>query len=210
VIRVALAVAALAAIAAGCGIERRSTAFACETSADCGSGVTCQQGWCVGTADGDGGTVDADPNAPDADPNFVCPAGCSRCDASQTCIISCDDPVDCPAVITCPADVACKVECLGNGACMAGIDCSAARSCRIECTADNTCNGAILCGSGVCRVECEGSQSCAGGIDCDQSCLCDTFCNGSGACAAAPTCPPPGQCTSGTDCTSAPGQCNTC
>jgi hypothetical protein len=90
------------------------------------------------------------------------------------------------------------------------IDCTAATSCRIECSNIGACQGAIACGTGVCRVECNGDSSCAGGIQCGESCLCDTFCEGAGSCAIAPVCPPPSQCTSGIDCTGAPGPCNTC
>jgi hypothetical protein len=194
--------------ATGC-FDRRSDAYTCTLPSDCGDGRTCDQGWCVEVG---GALADADPDAPDGEPAdaFACPAACSSCDESGTCLIACSAAGSCPTLVTCPPGIACKVDCSGIDSCLAGIDCSAAGSCRIECSLDRACAGPITCGTGVCLVECKGIDSCAGGIECRESCQCQTDCDGAGSCAIDPSCPETGNCFQGGNCTFAPGPCNTC
>ncbi|HUH01643.1 MAG TPA: hypothetical protein VML75_06585 [Kofleriaceae bacterium] len=214
-IRLSLAALASAVLLGGCSIEHKSGQFACTTEADCSAGRTCTGGFCVAVeSDIDANNpADADPADPDgsmnADASTDCPPTCTSC-VTTTCVINCGTANACPDAVVCPAGWSCKVECEGLGACAMAVDCSQATNCLIECTNTDTCQGPISCGPGRCRVECGGDNSCAAGIACQDSCQCDTFCDGLGACATAPTCPPPGQCTSGINCISGPGPCFTC
>ncbi len=210
------------ALAGGCSFQRRSEGYACEVPTDCGSGRTCDQGWCVEVG---GPTIDADPNAPDADPTlpdgappdaFVCPAGCNGCDG-EVCLITCNtsDPgAACNAApIVCPAGVACKVECLAGDSCAAGVDCSDSSNCRVECTGNSSCGGPLTCGDGPCHIECD-DGTCTGGIDCRTSCQCVTMCAGNSSCIPAPMCKIPeggGDCVGGqNECVANTIECMTC
>jgi hypothetical protein len=203
------------ALACGCSFQHRSEDYACEVPSDCGSGRTCDQGWCVEVG---GPVVDADPNAPDADPNapdaqpadaFVCPGACDFCDELAICHIQCSAGTPCnTAPVVCPAGVACKVECMGTDTCEMGVDCTASSNCRVECTGSSSCGGPIACGEGPCTVECTNTSTCTGGIDCVDSCSCLTDCSGGGACVPPPECP--AGCGSGGDCRNNQQECNTC
>jgi hypothetical protein len=192
-----LAVFAVVVALAGCKLDRRSGAYACDTQADCDDGRTCDDGWCVEVGGGDGGAVaDADPDQPDADPNqpdagpdaaFVCPGACSSCNAENVCIMACPTLGACADQVVCPPGVACKVECEGDNSCAAGVDCTDAASCRIECNGAGSCAQRLLCGQGQCIVECPGTDSCTAGTDCSASCACVTNCAAS-ACDAPSAC----------------------
>jgi hypothetical protein len=192
----------------GCSFERRTADYACNGPEDCGTGRTCDLGWCVEIG---GPVVDADPNAPDADPNapdasmsdaFACPSVCTSCDELNVCLIQCNtsDPgAPCnSAPIVCPPGVICKI----------GVDCSQSANCRVECTGDDSCAGAITCGEGPCHVECVDVNTCAEGIDCAASCSCFTDCSGFDACATPPTCPT--GCEQGGECRNNQQVCSTC
>ena len=88
-----LTLIALVPVLAGCGIDKRTSAFQCETDGDCDSDRRCEEGFCtVGPRDladaargaGDG-PVGIDAAPADA---FTCPAACTGgCLEDSTCVI---------------------------------------------------------------------------------------------------------------------------
>ncbi|ACY14924.1 hypothetical protein [Haliangium ochraceum] len=182
-VRLAALVLAGAALL-GCGVDRRSDAYRCDTAgASCSDGRECMDGWCVVPA----GTG--------------CPAVCTSCDGA-TCQVSCLTEDGCADTVVCPEGMNCEVSCGGAGSCAGGVDCDGAVSCQVLCSGASACAGLVACGAGACNVNCEGDESCAEGIDCSLSCACDTDCDGDNACPEV-SCPDRGgTCTRNGECRS--------
>lgn len=187
---VALALLLLGALAAGsalagCSIDRRSSAFACQGNGDCESGRMCIDQLCV---------------VPNKDAGGDCPQGCTRCEGG-TCYVDCTsarcDNFDCPAGFKC------NITC-GTGRCT-DIDCGAS-DCDVLCEGANACID-VDCGTGKCNVVCSGRRSCTE-VTCDDSCGCQVTCDGLVSCTDV-TCPM--GCNEGNGCSStAAAACNTC
>ena len=206
----------------GCGIDKRSSAFQCETDGDCDSDRRCEDGYCtVGprdladaagvTGDGPVGPV-IDGTPADA---FLCPAACTGgCLGDSTCVIDCSGDGSCGDPIVCPANVPCQVSCTGIGSCLTTIDCSASSDCDISCAGEGACSGTVSCPLGAeCDVACAGTTSCAAGVSCADSCSCEVLCAGAGSCAAAAICPaaPANKCRTGNGCNATgPPRCDEC
>jgi hypothetical protein len=222
--RLFLALVALAAGLTACSIDRRTSAFQCQTDADCDADRRCEEGYCtVGQRPPPDARPpsDARPPPPDAAPPpdaYVCPAPCTECiDALEdTCIIDCAGDNVCDQPIVCPPGMKCEIHCTDPATCTNTIDCSMAITrCTIECTGMGSCAGAITCPAAeACDVSCDGENSCAGLISCNTSCACDVDCTvGVGSCAGGTDCPPAGGNACDLDpvgCTSAPNQCDDC
>ncbi|HEU5060023.1 MAG TPA: hypothetical protein VFU21_26005 [Kofleriaceae bacterium] len=207
----AAALLAVALAASACGIDKRTSAFRCETDSDCDGDRRCEEGYCtVGPrdlADATPGAADApfvpiiDASPPDA---FDCPDACTGgCLEDFTCVIDCSADASCADPIVCPPGLPCQVSCTGLGSCVTTIDCTAATDCDITCTADGSCSGAVSCAVGEeCDVLCVGASSCAAGVSCAGSCSCEVGCTGTDSCATASTCPPAPQdrCETGNGC----------
>jgi len=200
------------ALLASCTVNKRSDDFACETTADCSDGFTCNNGICVSTTPPgqDGGP--GDPDAPPKPDAFVCPAQCTSCKLdTHTCKVDCGaSPATCNAPINCPAGFNCEIICSTPSGC-ANVNCSQGESCKIDCKASGTCK-TVTCGEGPCEVGCDGQNSCRS-VDCSNSCACDAQCIGLGSCALALTCQGTGiACNTANPrgCTSMRDGCNTC
>jgi len=192
------ALLALAAAIAGCSINKRTSAFRCETDSDCESDRRCEEGYCTVGArdlpDAAPGTPDApvvpviDAEPPDA---FICPTACTGgCEEDFTCLIDCSADASCAEPIVCPANLPCQVTCTGAGSCQTTIDCTAASDCDITCGADDACSGVISCAADrECDVACSNAGTCAAGVSCADACSCEVVC-GVDACATPATCPP--------------------
>ena len=142
---------------AGCFVDRKSSALACDSTADCTGGRTCDQGYCV--TDG-------------------CPAECTSCDsAARTCHIDCALPGDCFEV-DCPVGYACDVTCAAGSDC-GNIFCSDG-ACNVSC------DGAQSCGAIDCSTSCSCNVTCAGNgcslPTCPSGCETADGCDSSGAC----------------------------
>jgi hypothetical protein len=210
-VRPAPALFALALALAGCGIDKRTSAFQCETDTDCESDRRCEEGYCtVGPrdlADAARGSADApvspgiDATPPDA---FICPADCTGgCLEDFTCVIDCSADGSCGAPIVCPANIPCQVSCTGIGSCVTTIDCTLASDCDINCAADGACSGSVSCAVGAeCDVGCAGANSCGAGVSCADACSCEVLCGGAGSCATPSICPsaPANKCRTGNGC----------
>ena len=203
-----------------CSIDKRSDAFACNTTADCNTGRQCIGGFCV--VEGSGNPVDA-PHGPGIDAprptdagsgSNTCPAACTSCGSDnkggKTCTIDCTVQDCSNGTITCPAGYECTITCSNQNDCRT-IDCVNSASCDVMCIGAQTCNR-VTCGSGECNIQCIGQSSCKTNIDCGNSCACDVACDQvDQTCGGNVTCPnitcidPPG-CSSTLD----PMTCNTC
>jgi hypothetical protein len=170
-----------AAASAACSIDRRSDAFACDSTADCSPDRVCVEQTCVlGSR-----VPDAGADGP------ACPPGCSRCDG-KSCFIDCT--LQRCNDLVCPVGFTCEVMC-GAGGCD-GIDCRGG-PCNLFCLGVNACRD-VTCGDKACRVSCVGRKSCVN-IDCEDSCSCDVTCTATESCAGN-TCP--------TDCAGLNGGCD--
>lgn len=179
----------LAPVLAGCGIDKRTSAFQCETDGDCDSDRRCEEGFCtVGPRDladaaraaGDGSlTPVIDAPTPDA---FLCPVTCTGgCLEDSTCAIDCSVDGSCSDPIVCPANVPCQVSCTGMGSCAGSVSCAAGAECDVDCS---------------------GADSCGAGVSCADACSCEVLCGGAGSCATPATCPaaPANKCRTGNGC----------
>ena len=170
-----LASLTVAAAAASCSINHRSTQFECDVQQDCDPGRTCSDGLCV-TPGGDGGLKDG---AIDGGP--ACPPQCTSCGPNKLCIIDCAAGANCGSQVTCPTGFNCDIRCTGDNNCSNGINCTTAASCTLQCTGRGSCR-TISCGAGACNVNCAGQNSC-GTVTCGLSCACDVKCPfANGAC----------------------------
>jgi hypothetical protein len=97
----ALIVALAVVIGASCLVDRRTSEYTCSTTADCGEGRICEDGYCV--------IGDEPDKCPDA-----CNAGCNL--GQDECNIVCNAVTDCGEV-RCPAGFECDITCDGPGAC---------------------------------------------------------------------------------------------
>lgn len=123
---------AIAALALGCAVHRKTDGFECATTNDCNNGRVCMQGWCVGT------------NCP-----AVCTGMCDATTVPPTCIVDGSGGAD----ITCPPGFQCMVTCDNPGAC-GDIRCASGEPCTISCTATSAC-GTISCSNAcACDVTC--------------------------------------------------------
>ena len=217
-----LTLLALAAAMAGCGINKRTSEFTCESDADCDADRRCEEGYCTvgvrGIFDAAPGTPDApvipviDASPPDA---FICPGACTGgCDVDFTCLIDCSADASCAEPIVCPANLPCQVTCTGAGSCLTTIDCSMAAGCDITCGADGACSGEVSCAADqACAVNCANADTCAAGVSCADACSCEVLCAGAGSCAMASECPPApaNKCRTGNGCnTTGHNDCDTC
>jgi hypothetical protein len=172
----------------GCSIDRRSGAFACESTRDCSGGRVCIDQLCVlpGSGSGDAGSD--------------CPTDCTRCEGG-TCYLDCTEK-DCDG-FDCPAGWKCNITC-AQGRC-SNIDCGAS-DCDLMCTGTNACDD-VTCGPGRCNVLCTSGKSCLA-IDCEDACSCQVTCDGLISCADI-VCPE--GCAADTGCSAtATATCNTC
>lgn len=196
----AAVVVALAAWVSGCGIDKRTAAFRCDSDIDCESDRRCEEGYCTlgprDLADATPGAADApvspviDATPPDA---FLCPTACTGgCLDDFTCLIDCSADASCGEPVVCPANLPCQVTCTGLDACA----------------------GIVTCAPGVeCDVQCGGENSCAAGVSCADACSCEVLCTGAGSCATASTCPPApaNKCRTGNGCnTTGHPRCDEC
>lgn len=197
---------------ASCGINKRTSAFKCDSDIDCESDRRCEEGYCTVGPRGD--LPDAQPGAPDArvvpvidasPPDaFICPTACTGgCLEDFTCVIDCSADGSCIDPVVCPPNLPCQVTCTGAGSCTNTIDCTMASDCDIACTVDGACGGLVSCAENAeCDVACAGANSCAAGVSCATACSCDVTCNGTDSCATAATCPPApaDKCVTGNGC----------
>lgn len=205
-IRLLCALAAIATLALGCSIDRRSGRLECERTADCDPGRVCNDGLCVASSGGDASIPDGETPG-DAPPDSNgCPDACTSC-SGTTCTVDCAAPgADCSRPIACPAGWNCAVRCTEEDPCTAGISCGLARSCDVDCAGANACRD-IACGAGRCDVACTGEDACRG-VDCAASCGCDVVCSGAFSCRNVEC--PSLACSEGRGCSSEPLGCNTC
>ena len=205
-----------AALAVSCSVNHRSGDFACITSAECGGGRVCSDGFCVS---GD--------RPPDARGD-ACPATCTSCDlATRQCTIDCAvNPGTCNQQVVCPVGWSCNILCSTQGSCRSGINCASAKDCTIKCSGQQACRNvtcgagacnlecsgrqscsALLCGTGACSVDCSGRESCVG-VSCGLACACDVQCVAGLSCSQV-TCKA-GCASQPLGCSSKPLGCNTC
>lgn len=129
--------ALVAAIAASCTIDRRSSELACENDGDCndvpGERRTCTDGYCtvVGCPDicdscsGDICTIQCNTaskcNNLDCPNNFSCVLACSQdcknLECDDGCTVTCSANADC-GPIDCGLNETCKCTPTGNGTCL--------------------------------------------------------------------------------------------
>jgi hypothetical protein len=199
----------LALAVAGCSVSHRSGDFACERQADCATGRTCVDGFCVApqadaSVPGDASVLDAPP-PPDAN---VCPAVCTSCSVdTKTCNIDCQrNGGACNGPIKCPEGWDCNLQCSTINSCRNGVTCPAGRACNITCSGRMSC-AKFMCGSGACTIDCIGSESCSE-LSCGNACACDISCEPTASCNGL-MCKSEG-CTQRRGCTSLELGCNTC
>ena len=178
----------LALVTAACSVNHRSGDFACEKQADCSTGRTCIEGFCVAMqADagiGDGARVDAalvDANA--------CPTQCTSCsNDNKTCNIDCSaNGGACNAPVRCPEGWNCNVLCATPGSCSNGLTCpGAGMSCKVTCSGRGSCNQ-FMCNTGPCDIQCTGTDSCTA-LSCGTACACDINCVNDSSCDSKITC----------------------
>ena len=117
--------------AMSCFVDRRSDTLTCTTTADCASGRTCTNGYCLEQSG--------------------CPDHCASCDTTttpKTCIVAGTSGDD----FTCPSGFHCLVNCGANGC--GDITCSSGSQCTIVCTGNSAC-GTIACSNAcACDVTC--------------------------------------------------------
>jgi len=120
-----------------CFVDRKSDSLACKTTADCASGRTCSDGYCIEQS------------------SSGCPAHCATCDTTttpKTCIVSDTGGDD----FTCPSGYKCLVNCTANGC--GDITCASDSQCNILCNGDSAC-GSIQCSNAcACDVTCNGGS----------------------------------------------------
>lgn len=196
-----LVLAGFAAVTGSCSISHRSGDFACEKQADCSSGRTCIDGFCVASQVDAGGNTDGG----------TCPAQCTSCNTTtKACAIDCSSNGSCAQRVTCPTGWSCNIMCAGTNSCRNGITCTSSKSCTITCSGAQSCQGVTTCGSGPCNVDCSGTSSC-NNINCGLSCACDVACRTGSLCTTL-TCKAPACSTTlpFRGCTSLNANCNTC
>jgi hypothetical protein len=172
---------------------------------ECGPKESCRRGTCIPCPDCEDNTV-TDASVGDARPDvetFICPDGCTSCDAG-TCIIDCKVDGGCPPTVTCPPNSRCEIDCSDHDYCKGTIDCAAAKSCQVICTGTEheSCHQLTLnCGTAACQLHCSGAASVCHEItvhaqsapsfclDCSSvKGVCDTVGAAPGACEAPPAC----------------------
>jgi len=186
---IGLALALVVAIG-GCSVNHRSGDFACEKQADCSTGRTCIDGYCVAmqadaAVPGDGNKVDA---APVIDAS-LCPSPCTSCsNDSKTCNIDCMALGGaCNAPVRCPEGWNCNLQCSTPGSCSNGVTCpGGGMSCNVTCSGRGSCNQ-FMCNSGPCDIQCTGTNTCTA-ISCGNACACDIDCVSGTSCASKITC----------------------
>jgi len=202
---------AIAALVAGCSVSHRSGDYACTSTAECATGRSCIDGFCVLN-----GSIDAPGNphrdAPKVQPDAPeqCPTGCTSCNvAAKTCTIDCSAASSngCASQVTCPTGYNCTILCNVANACKSGVDCTLSSQCAITCSGQGSCR-TVECGIGPCDVMCSGGNSCRG-VACNSSCACDVTCTGNLACSEGIQCTS-SACISGLGCTSVPAFCHSC
>jgi hypothetical protein len=196
---------------AACSVQHRSDEYACTKQADCNSGRTCTDGFCVlpggGSGMPDAAKMDAPGHGSGTPDASSCPSGCSSCNVGQmTCTIDCQSK-DCTGPVACPAGYRCDIKCDADNACRNGVDCTTALSCNITCSSGGSCRN-VECGLGPCDVQCSGTQSCRT-VACNNSCACDVTCTGSQSCSSGIQCTSLA-CQAGFGCTSVPTVCHSC
>ena len=120
----AFAVAALVVLAISCLVDRRSTDFECDTTADCadvGSDRECVDGYCVTAS---------------------CPQICDDCDPGKICKISCNQPNECRQGVMCPSGYNCQFTCTQD---CTPVNCTSAMSCTVTCSGASC--GPLNCGA---------------------------------------------------------------
>jgi len=201
------------ALVASCSVSHRSGDFACENQADCASGRTCMDGFCVAlqadaSVPGDA-SVPVD-GGPPVDAN-LCPSQCTSCsNDTKTCNIDCRlNGGACNGPLKCPEGWNCNLLCSTTNSCRNGVTCPAGRSCTITCSGRQSCSK-FACGTGQCNVDCTGQESCTD-VSCGPACACDITCGLNAACTNL-TCKSR-DCNLPRGCTSLPlstAACNTC
>lgn len=156
-----------------CTVDRKTDGLTCASSATCGAGRVCTQGYCVV-----GTFRDAGPDAPiDA---AICPDVCpgTACNfQTKTCNITGTGSGN----IACPAGWNCVIGCASAGACQ-DVNCTQSLSCKLTCGTVGACNN-VNCTVGTCHITCDGNgttEAC-GNINCTGG-KCDVNCLGSASC----------------------------
>jgi hypothetical protein len=116
---------------AGCSVDRRSSAFACEGTPDCSGGRVCVDQFCVVPGSGSGS-------------DGACPKDCTRCEGG-TCYLDCTEE-DC-INFDCPSGWKCNITC-GQDRCV-NVDCGTS-DCDVQCDGNDACTD-VDCGTGRCR-----------------------------------------------------------
>jgi len=203
-----------ALLVAGCSVNHRSGDFACDRQADCSSGRTCIDNFCVALQADASVPVDSKNDAPPPTDANLCPSACTSCsNDSKTCTIDCMlNGGACNGLIRCPEGWNCNVLCSLAGSCSNGLICPGGKSCKVTCSGRQSCND-FMCNTGPCDVECTGASSC-NSLSCGTACACDINCLNSTSCGSKIACKSE-LCRSGRGCTSMPlavptTTCNSC
>lgn len=188
------------ALLAACSVSHRSSDFACEQQADCATGRTCIDGYCVAMQADASVLNDATGDARPIDAS-ACPQQCTTCDiGTTTCTIDCMLAGGaCNGPIRCPEGWNCNVLCSVTGSCSNGLVCPGNRECNVTCSGRGSCNR-FMCGSGPCDIECTGTNSC-NELSCGAACACDINCASGTSCNSRPLCKAD-DCRLGRGCTS--------
>ncbi|HSR95925.1 MAG TPA: hypothetical protein VLM79_02590 [Kofleriaceae bacterium] len=203
---------ALAVATGGCSVNHRSGDFACEKQADCSTGRTCVDGFCVAMQADAAVPGDGKVDAPTTDAN-LCPSSCTSCsNDSKTCNIDCAALGGaCNRPVRCPEGWNCNLLCSTPGSCRNGVTCpGGGLSCDVTCSGRGSCSE-FTCNSGPCDIRCTGTDTCTS-ISCGNACACDINCATDSSCASKITCRSD-ECRAGRGCTSVsplPTLCNAC
>lgn len=156
-------------LVAGCGFEKRSSAYSCTPEQGCAVDRVCVEGWCVlaapadidsgqprpdGPIASDANTVDATIPSIDAAPlpdAFV--SACDLCEGSA-CNESCEGAAcsfQCP-IDSCSCDFNCNDQSCDTS-------CGPNVNCNIDCSGPGNCNATCESAS-ICAVDCTGADKC--------------------------------------------------
>jgi hypothetical protein len=197
---------------AACSVNHRSGDFACEKQADCSTGRTCIDGYCVATQADAAVPSDGKVDAPMIDAS-LCPSPCTSCSTdSKTCNIECGAlGGGCNLPVRCPEGWNCNLLCSTPSACSNGVTCpGGGMSCKVTCSGRGSCNQ-FTCNTGPCDIECTGTNSCTE-LSCGGACACDINCVSGTSCSSKIACTSD-LCRAGRGCTSTsvpPTLCNAC
>jgi hypothetical protein len=197
---------------AGCSVNHRSGDFACEKQADCSTGRTCIDGYCVALQADASVPIDSSVKtdaAPPIDANNGCPQPCTSCNSdSKTCNIDCmSNGGACNGPLRCPEGWNCNVLCSLAGSCSNGLVCPPGQFCKVTCSGRQSCNQ-FTCNTGRCDIECLGANSCTS-LSCGAACACDINCVNTTSCGSKIACKSD-LCTDGRGCTSTSIPATTC